>query len=184
MKPPLRTLGLMMAGSLLPLGQVAGAEDGPLSVAGVFSDHAVLQRHWMVLVWGTGTPGARVRVQFDHVGEGLMVAREDELAAPVETPAAALEEFELADSEGVWHPAIATIEGAEVVVHSEAVPKPVAVRYACRGAPPNANLYNRVGLPASPFCSRLDLLPWVAPSRSALSLQRQFPCLSTPCSMD
>ncbi len=33
-------------------------------------------------------------------------------------------------------------------------------RYACSGAPSNANLYNQAGLPASPFCSDLKLLPW------------------------
>ncbi len=71
--------------------------------------------------------------------------------------------FELADKSGRWHPATATIESEEVVVRCEAVPGPVAVRYACRGAPPDANLYNRAGLPASPFCSRLDFLPWTAP---------------------
>ena len=60
-------------------------------------------------------------------------------------------------------PAQAEIASGEVVVQSEAVPNPTAVRYACSGAPRNANLYNRAGLPASPFCSRLDLLPWVSP---------------------
>ena len=59
--------------------------------------------------------------------------------------------------------ATATVEGRLVIVTCPAVPEPVAVRYACRGAPQNPNLYNRAGLPASPFCSRLEFLPWAPP---------------------
>ena len=85
------------------------------------------------------------------------------LDAPIATPKTPLEGFELADEKGTWHPATATIDTATVLVRSPLVPKPVAVRYACRGAPPNANLYNLEGLPASPFCSKLELLPWTRP---------------------
>lgn len=107
--------------------------------------------------------GSIVRVRFTHLGGGLMIARKEGLTPPKETPAIELQHFELADQSGHWHPAQAEIASGEVVVHSEAVPKPTAVRYACSGAPRNANLYNRAGLPAAPFCSRLDLLPWVSP---------------------
>ena len=67
---------------------------------------------------------------------------------------------ELADGAGKWHPARATIDGPTVVVRCPAVSNPRAVRYACSGAPSNANLYNQAGLPASPFSSDLELLPW------------------------
>ena len=107
--------------------------------------------------------GSTVRVSFHHLGGQLIVARKEGLAPPEETPATALAHFELAGADGVWHAARAEIEGQEVVVRSEAVPAPIAVRYGCRGAPENANLYNRSGLPASPFSSRLDLLPWAPP---------------------
>ena len=43
------------------------------------------------------------------------------------------------------------IEADAVVVSSPAVPTPVAVRYAFSMNPDGANLYNRAGLPASPF---------------------------------
>ena len=95
-----------------------------------------------------------------------MVARKDGLIGPKQTPDAALEEFELADASGGWHPASAKIFGELVHVRSDAVAEPVAVRYACRGAPPKANLYNRAGLPASPFCSKLEFLPWSADDSS------------------
>lgn len=45
----------------------------------------------------------------------------------------------------------AVIEGDTVVVSSEKVPAPVAVRYAYSSNPDGANLYNCAGLPASPF---------------------------------
>jgi len=93
-----------------------------------------------------------------------MAARKEGLAAPKETPATDLAHFELAGKDGVWHPALAKIASEQVVVTSTTIPKPVAVRYACSGAPKNANLYNRAGLPASPFCSRLDFLPWSPPA--------------------
>ncbi|MEP3481947.1 MAG: sialate O-acetylesterase [Fuerstiella sp.] len=101
-----------------------------------------------------------IRVEFQHANDGLMVARKDKLAAPKPTPDIALAHFELADKAGNWHPAQAIIDGRAVRVHSTAVREPQAVRYACSGAPINANLYNLAGLPASPFCSELRLLPW------------------------
>ena len=45
----------------------------------------------------------------------------------------------------------AEIEGDTIVVHSDAVKYPVAVRYAWWDDPLGCNLYNRDGLPASPF---------------------------------
>lgn len=56
----------------------------------------------------------------------------------------------------VW--ADAKIEGNEVVVWSDEVPDPVAVRYAWANNPV-CNLYNREGLPASPF--RTDSWPGI-----------------------
>ena len=102
-----------------------------------------------------------MRVQFDHAESGLTVAHKQGLGLPKATPDTALAHFELADSTGNWYPAQASIDGSEVVVRSPQVRQPRAVRYACSGDPSNANLYNRAGLPASPFCSDLQLLPWV-----------------------
>lgn len=53
------------------------------------------------------------------------------------------------DKKFVW--AKAVIEGDKVVVWSESVANPVAVRYAWADNPDDANLYNKEGLPASPF---------------------------------
>ena len=54
-----------------------------------------------------------------------------------------------ADKHFVW--AQASIVGTHVVVSSDAVPHPVAVRYAWADNPLDANLYNAAGLPATPF---------------------------------
>lgn len=104
--------------------------------------------------------GDAMRVEFDHADSGLMVARKEGLAAPKLTANAELAHFELADQTGRWYPAAATIDGNAVWVRSAAVTRPRAVRYACSGDPAGANLYNQAGLPASPFCSELSLLPW------------------------
>ena len=64
-----------------------------------------------------------------------------------------LQGFALAGADRVFRPATAVIEGDAVVVRSAAVPAPVAVRYAWRDAPVEANLVGASGLPASPFRS-------------------------------
>ncbi len=53
------------------------------------------------------------------------------------------------DHKFVWSHAI--IVGDQVIVSSEQVSNPVAVRYAWGDNPDDANLYNQEGLPASPF---------------------------------
>lgn len=97
--------------------------------------------------------GREVRVQFSHAESGLMI---DEGEGGV-----SLRWFELAGEDGVWHKAEARINRTEVIVSSDQVERPQEVRYACDTRPLGGNLFNRAGLPASPFCSRLEWLPWV-----------------------
>jgi sialate O-acetylesterase len=59
--------------------------------------------------------------------------------------------FTLAGPDGLHHPALAFIEGETVVLSSEAVPEPRAVRYAWDDFPAT-DLENSSGLPAFPFC--------------------------------
>lgn len=54
-----------------------------------------------------------------------------------------------ADQKFTW--AKATIDGDKIIVSGDAVSDPVAVRYAWADNPDDANLYNKEGLPASPF---------------------------------
>ncbi|MEP6747374.1 MAG: sialate O-acetylesterase [Bacteroidota bacterium] len=82
----------------------------------------------------------KIIVSFTNTGSGL-VARNGE----------ALQAFAIAgaDKKFVW--ANAVIEGDKVVVSSDLVPRPLYVRYAWADNPEGANLYNKEGLPASPF---------------------------------
>ena len=95
--------------------------------------------------------GDKARVTFDHVGGGLMAGRKEGKQPAVEDAGGKLKRFAIAGEDKQWHWADAVIVGDAVVVSSPAVPKPVAVRYAFSMNPDGANLYNRAGLPASPF---------------------------------
>ncbi len=53
-----------------------------------------------------------------------------------------------ADKKFVW--AEAAIDGDKIYVWSDTVPNPVVVRYGWANNP-TCNLYNKAGLPASPF---------------------------------
>jgi sialate O-acetylesterase len=63
---------------------------------------------------------------------------------------AALTGFEVAGADGKYSAAEAKIDGASVVVSSSSVLTPVSVRYGW-AANPTCNLFNKEGLPASPF---------------------------------
>lgn len=95
--------------------------------------------------------GNTIRLSFDHVGSGLMVGKKEGLEATQEVKQGKLERFAIAGEDKQWHWAEATIDGDSVVVKSSAVANPVAVRYAYTMNPEGANLYNKEGMPASPF---------------------------------
>ncbi len=69
-------------------------------------------------------------------------------------------QFTVAGSDRVFHPAVAKIENRRIIVKSDRVTQPLAVRYAW-SADPRATLYNSDGLPASPF--RTDDWPFTGP---------------------
>jgi sialate O-acetylesterase len=79
-----------------------------------------------------------VVLHFTHLGGGL-VAKDGGLKG-----------FTIAGADKVFHPAQAKIVGKTVVVNSPDVSQPVAVRYGWANVP-EGNLFNRAGLPASPF---------------------------------
>jgi sialate O-acetylesterase len=85
--------------------------------------------------------GNKIRISFSNTGGGL-VARDKY---------GYLRGFAVAgaDKKFVW--AQATVENNAVVVFSDQVPQPVAVRYGWADNPDDVNLYNLEGLPASPF---------------------------------
>ena len=83
--------------------------------------------------------GSRVVVRFDHADGGLRSA------------GPRLGGFALAGADGVFHWAEARVDGDAVVLASDAVPDPVAVRYGWADNPVRATLVNGAGLPAAPF---------------------------------
>ncbi len=82
--------------------------------------------------------GSRVVLRFKHRGGGL-VAKGQTLTG-----------FEIAGEDRQFFPGEAQILSDNVVVTSPKAPKPVAVRYAWADYA-ECNLYNKAGLPASPF---------------------------------
>ena len=95
--------------------------------------------------------GSKARLTFDHIGSGLMIGKKEGRSPAVENQEGKLKRFAVAGADKKWFWAEAVIEKDTVVVSSPEVKEPVAVRYAFQMNPDGANLYNREGLPASPF---------------------------------
>lgn len=95
--------------------------------------------------------GRAIRVKFDHAQNGLMLANKNGYEPPVPTPDAAMPWLSIQAKDGTWHWAEGKIDGSDLIVSSNEVAEPVAVRYAYTQFPVGCNLYNKDGLPASPF---------------------------------
>jgi sialate O-acetylesterase len=95
--------------------------------------------------------GSEAIISFDYVGNGLMVGEKTGIEPVQEVKNGSLKRFAISGEDGTWHWANAKIEGKTVVVSSKDVAAPVAVRYAYTMNPDGCNLYNKDGLPASPF---------------------------------
>ncbi len=103
----------------------------------------------------------QIRVFFDHTASGLMIGWRwfEDPRAEQDHPSIPLRMFAIAGGDGQWKWIHAKIETKEqsglaedtVVCFHEKVPHPVAVRYAWMHNPYGCNLYNKEGLPASPF---------------------------------
>ena len=84
--------------------------------------------------------GNKIILSFENIDGGLITK-----------DGGALKSFAIAgaDKHFVW--AQAEIENDEIIVWSDEIANPVAVRYAWADNPEGANLFNKGGLPASPF---------------------------------
>ncbi len=87
--------------------------------------------------------GAKAILRFTHLDGGL------------EARDGALKGFTVAGADKKFHPAQAAIQGDTVVVSAPGVAQPKAVRYGWANVPVG-NLFNRAGLPASPFRTDVD----------------------------
>jgi sialate O-acetylesterase len=85
--------------------------------------------------------GNKAVVCFDHIGSGLLVKNKF----------GHINEFEIAGADKKFYKAKAIVVGDKVLVWSDAVNKPIAVRFGWSSNPDGFNLYNKEGLPASPF---------------------------------
>ncbi|GGZ87380.1 9-O-acetylesterase [Algibacter mikhailovii] len=83
----------------------------------------------------------KVIISFDHAGSGLLVKNKHGY----------INEFEIAGDDKKFYWAKAKLDGNQIIVWSDDVNKPVAVRFAWSMNPAEFNLYNKEGLPASPF---------------------------------
>ncbi len=90
--------------------------------------------------------GDKAILSFDNAGSGLMAK------------GGYLNGFSIAGEDKKFFWAKAEIEGDKVIVHSDGVQKPVAVRYGWADFPV-VNFWNKEGLPASPF--RTDEFPMI-----------------------
>ena len=93
--------------------------------------------------------GDKVHLVFDEVNRELIVKGGGELRG-----------FTIAGADNRWVPAKAITDGKKVIVWSDSVEKPVAVRYGWSDNPAGINLFNRDilfkdGLPAAPFIGRV-----------------------------
>lgn len=82
--------------------------------------------------------GDQLILSFTHVGSGLFVK------------GAELKGFTIAGPDETFLPAKAEIRGEHVLIYNEAVTEPKSVRYGWENVP-DGNLFNKEGLPASPF---------------------------------
>ena len=87
------------------------------------------------------TAGNKIELSFTHTGTGLMA--KDKYGY--------IKGFEIAGADQQFHFAQAQIAGDKLIIFSDKVAAPVAVRYAWADDMPEANLYNKEGFPAVPF---------------------------------
>lgn len=104
--------------------------------------------------------GGQIVLTFDSTGGGMVSARPGRLDA-----------FAIAGVDRKWHWADAAIKGDTVIVSSPKVSEPVAVRYAWAMNPSQRNLlYNKEGIPASPF--RTDDWPLYDPAGEIVTVKK------------
>lgn len=88
--------------------------------------------------------GGKLVLNFNNIGTGLVSKN------------GTLKHFAIAGADGKFIWAEAKIVKNKVVVWNTSILNPITVRYAWADNPLSANLYNKAGLPASPFQARIE----------------------------
>jgi sialate O-acetylesterase len=115
------------------------------------------------LYQGVKFDGAKAVISFSHLGGGL-VAKDGPLTG-----------FSIAGADKKFVVADAVVSGDNVIVSSPSVSNPASVRYGWADNPvPMLNLWNKAGLPASPF--RTD--DWDLPGEGSVPLEPGQPNVS------
>ena len=86
--------------------------------------------------------GEALRLYFRHTGSGLLLRGNG------------VNMLEVCGEDGVFYPAEASIDQDTLLVTCSKVKNPVHVRYGWLNNPENPNLFNKEGLPASPFTTQ------------------------------
>lgn len=86
--------------------------------------------------------GSQLVLDFDHTGSGL-IAKDNKYGY--------LNGFAIAGKDHQYKWAIACLRGNQVIVFNPEVSDPISVRYGWGNNPDDLNLFNKEGLPASPF---------------------------------
>jgi sialate O-acetylesterase len=109
--------------------------------------------------------GNKIRIHFKN-GEGLKISPHPALADSKEqTAPTGITGFAIAGIAQKWVNAQASVDGNSVIVWSNEVPKPAAVRYGWANAP-LCYLYNGADLPVAPFrTDNWDEAPLIAPKK-------------------
>lgn len=93
----------------------------------------------------------KIRIAFDKLLTKLTAGTMGPQGAFKETPGVKVKWFTVAGKDKVWQWADAVVDGKTVLVSSDKVPAPVAVRYAFTNSPEGPFLYTAEGQPVPPF---------------------------------
>jgi sialate O-acetylesterase len=124
------------------------------------------------LAYGERIPYSGPLFQAMKVNGSMATLRFTHLAGGLVAKGGPLKGFTVAGPDKVFHAARAEIRGTTVVVTSDDVAQPVAVRYGWANVP-DGNLFNKAALPASPFRTDADT-PAPRPDNCAADLRAEI----------
>lgn len=95
--------------------------------------------------------GDKIRISFDCTGSGLMIAEKIALDPVKEIKNGKVKWVSIQGKDKKWHWADLVIDGNTILISSDQVKEPIAVRYCYTTNSTGPLLYNKEGLPAAPF---------------------------------
>ena len=87
--------------------------------------------------------GCEILITCEHAANGMYAANPDK--------GDAIRDFELLDAEGNVYEASVVLKGNTIIVSSNEIAHPAALRYCYKNSPDGGVVYNKEGLPMSPF---------------------------------